>query len=101
MLKYNNLIYIIYYYFSQVIETIGQENVKLSTKQVNELIDFMKVEEAMKTEMKIEKALSKSLESKSKTATNEEDSLLIDDNLLESQKTESKVRNTIYNIFPK
>jgi hypothetical protein len=67
--------------------------VNLSTKQVNELIDFMKVEEAMKTEMKIEKALSKSLVSKSKTATNEEDSLLIDDNLLENQKTESKVGN--------
>jgi tetrahydromethanopterin S-methyltransferase subunit A len=85
----------------QVIETIGQENVKLSTKQVNELIDFIKVEEAMKIEMKIEKALFRSLEFKTKSSATDEESMLIDtdnDNLLNDQQ-KNVVRFIVYRLM--
>ncbi|XP_058062807.1 mitochondrial proton/calcium exchanger protein [Anopheles bellator] len=50
----------------KVIETIGKENVKLSAKQVDELIDLLDKEEVLEAEDKIEKALTKSLEAKEK-----------------------------------
>ncbi|XP_052869887.1 mitochondrial proton/calcium exchanger protein isoform X2 [Anopheles cruzii] len=50
----------------KVIETIGKENVKLSSKQVDELIDLLDKEEVLEAEDKIEKALTKSLEAKEK-----------------------------------
>ncbi|XP_035773465.1 mitochondrial proton/calcium exchanger protein-like isoform X1 [Anopheles albimanus] len=50
----------------KVIETIGKENVKLNSKQVDELIDLLEKEEVLEAEDKIEKALTKSLEAKEK-----------------------------------
>ncbi|XP_065087181.1 mitochondrial proton/calcium exchanger protein isoform X2 [Ochlerotatus camptorhynchus] len=50
----------------KVIETIGQENVQLNSKQLDELIDLLDKEEILEAEDKIEKALSKSLEAKEK-----------------------------------
>lgn len=50
----------------KVIETIGKENVQLSPKQVDELIDLLDKEEELQAEDKIEKALNKSLEAKEK-----------------------------------
>lgn len=46
----------------QVIETIGKENVKLSDKQLNEIIDLIDKEEIIETEERIEKALKKEKE---------------------------------------
>ncbi|XP_062554975.1 mitochondrial proton/calcium exchanger protein isoform X2 [Armigeres subalbatus] len=50
----------------KVIEIIGQENVQLSSKQIDELIELMDKEEVLEAEDKIEKALNKSLEAKEK-----------------------------------
>lgn len=50
----------------KVIETIGKENVQLSGKQLDELIELLNKEEVLDAEDKIEKALSKSLEAKEK-----------------------------------
>ncbi|XP_019532119.2 mitochondrial proton/calcium exchanger protein isoform X2 [Aedes albopictus] len=50
----------------KVIEIIGQENVQLNSKQLDELIDLLDKEEVLEAEDKIEKALSKSLEAKEK-----------------------------------
>ncbi|XP_049531642.1 mitochondrial proton/calcium exchanger protein isoform X2 [Anopheles darlingi] len=50
----------------KVIETIGKENVKLNSKQVDELIELLDKEEVLEAEDKIEKALTKSLEAKEK-----------------------------------
>lgn len=48
----------------RVIEIIGKENVKLSTKQVEELIDLVDKEGILEVEDKIEKALQKDKEAK-------------------------------------
>ncbi|XP_030756785.1 mitochondrial proton/calcium exchanger protein-like isoform X2 [Sitophilus oryzae] len=48
----------------KVIEIIGKENVKLSSKQVDELIELIDKEEILEVEDKIEKALAKNLEAK-------------------------------------
>jgi LETM1 and EF-hand domain-containing protein 1, mitochondrial len=45
-----------------VIETIGKENVQLSDKQLNEILDLLDKEEMIETEEKIEKALKKEKE---------------------------------------
>lgn len=43
----------------QVIELMGKENVKLSARQVDEIIDLISIEEQFENEDKLEKALSK------------------------------------------
>nr|XP_023022842.1 mitochondrial proton/calcium exchanger protein [Leptinotarsa decemlineata] len=48
----------------KVIEIIGKENVKLSAKQIDELIDLLDKEEILEVEDKIEKALQKDKEAK-------------------------------------
>ncbi|KAK5649491.1 hypothetical protein RI129_000520 [Pyrocoelia pectoralis] len=48
----------------KVIELIGNENVKLSGKQVDEIIDLLEKEEILEVENKIEKALQKQREIK-------------------------------------
>jgi len=48
----------------QVIEIIGKENVKLNSKQVDELIELIDKEEILEVEDKIEKALQKDKEAK-------------------------------------
>lgn len=48
--------------FFQVIEIIGKENVNLSDKQVDELIELIDKEEILEVEDKIEKALQKDKE---------------------------------------
>ncbi|XP_050303161.1 mitochondrial proton/calcium exchanger protein isoform X3 [Anthonomus grandis grandis] len=48
----------------KVIEIIGKENVKLSSKQVDELIELIDKEEILEVEDKIEKALQKDKEAK-------------------------------------
>ncbi|XP_076257975.1 leucine zipper and EF-hand containing transmembrane protein 1 isoform X2 [Rhynchophorus ferrugineus] len=48
----------------KVIEIMGKENVKLSSKQVDELIELIDKEEILEVEDKIEKALAKNQESK-------------------------------------
>ncbi|KAL1505373.1 hypothetical protein ABEB36_004956 [Hypothenemus hampei] len=48
----------------KVIEIIGKENVKLSSKQVDELIELIDKEEILEVEDKIEKALLKDKEAK-------------------------------------
>lgn len=45
-----------------MIETIGKENVQLSDKQLNEILDLIDKEEIIETEEKIEKALKKEKE---------------------------------------
>lgn len=56
----------------KVVELIGQEDIKLSKKQVNELIDLMEKEEVLEVEDQIEKALKKeSKELKDETTTEE------------------------------
>ncbi|XP_051168793.1 mitochondrial proton/calcium exchanger protein [Leptopilina boulardi] len=52
----------------KVVELIGQEDIKLSKHQVNELIDLMEKEEVLEVEDQIEKALKK----EGKEATSEE-----------------------------
>ncbi|KAJ8920446.1 hypothetical protein NQ315_005314 [Exocentrus adspersus] len=49
----------------KVIELIGKENVKLSTKQIDEMIDLLDKEGILEVEDKIEKALQKDKEAKS------------------------------------
>ncbi|XP_056631899.1 mitochondrial proton/calcium exchanger protein [Diorhabda sublineata] len=49
----------------KVIEIIGKENVNLSPKQIDELVDLIDKEEILEVEDKIEKALQKDKESKS------------------------------------
>lgn len=46
----------------QIIEMIGKENVKLSAKQMDEIIELIDKEEYLENEEKIEKALAKSKE---------------------------------------
>lgn len=48
----------------QVIEIIGKENVKLSSKQIDELIELIDKEEILEVEDKIEKALKKDKDAK-------------------------------------
>lgn len=48
----------------QVIEIIGKENVKLNSKQIDELIELIDKEEILEVEDKIEKALQKDKEAK-------------------------------------
>ncbi|KAJ8961953.1 hypothetical protein NQ314_005855 [Rhamnusium bicolor] len=48
----------------KVIEIIGKENVKLSTKQIEEMIDLLDKEGILEVEDKIEKALQKDKETK-------------------------------------
>ncbi|XP_043460850.1 mitochondrial proton/calcium exchanger protein [Leptopilina heterotoma] len=56
----------------KVVELIGQEDIKLSKKQVNELIDLMEKEEVLEVEDQIEKALKKeSKEAKEETSSEE------------------------------
>lgn len=43
-------------------ETIGQENVQLNPKQVNEILDLLDKEEILEIEEKIEKVLKKGQE---------------------------------------
>lgn len=62
----------------QIIEMIGQEDVKLSGKQIDELIDLIDKEEFLENEEKIEKALAKSKEErvqkeKEKTGKNDDE----------------------------
>ncbi|XP_055855725.1 mitochondrial proton/calcium exchanger protein [Episyrphus balteatus] len=45
----------------KVMETIGRENVKLSEKQVEELLDLLDKEEIIEAEVKVEKAIAKSI----------------------------------------
>lgn len=45
----------------KVMETIGRENVKLSEKQIEELLDILDKEEIMQAEVKVEKAIAKSI----------------------------------------
>lgn len=63
-----------------MIETIGKENIKLQRKQVDELIDLLNKEEVFETEKKIEKALAKSLDEKSKV----ESTMIDNKNILEN-----------------
>jgi LETM1 and EF-hand domain-containing protein 1 len=44
---------------SQVVELVGKENVKLSQKQVDEIVELMSKEELIELEEQIEKALEK------------------------------------------
>lgn len=44
----------------QILETIGTENIKLNTKQIDELLDLLSKEEYLENEEKIQKALDKS-----------------------------------------
>lgn len=53
------------YCIFQVIEFIGKENVHLSAKQLDELIDLIDKEETLEVEDKIERALQKEKETKS------------------------------------
>jgi len=46
----------------KVMETIGQENVQLNPKQVNEMLDLLDKEEILEIEEKIEKVLKKEQE---------------------------------------
>uniref|UniRef100_A0A6P7GEP9 Mitochondrial proton/calcium exchanger protein n=1 Tax=Diabrotica virgifera virgifera TaxID=50390 RepID=A0A6P7GEP9_DIAVI len=50
----------------KVIEIIGKENVNLSPKQIDELVDLIDKEEILEVEDKIEKALQKDKETKAK-----------------------------------
>lgn len=43
---------------------MGKDNIKLKSKQVDELIDLLNKEEVFETEKKIQKALSKTLDTK-------------------------------------
>ncbi|CAH1099864.1 unnamed protein product [Psylliodes chrysocephalus] len=52
----------------RVIEIIGKENVNLSPKQIDELIDLIDKEEILEVEDKIEKALQKDKEAKKQAA---------------------------------
>lgn len=56
----------------KVIEIIGKENVNLSPKQIDELVDLIDKEEILEVEDKIEKALQKDKESKSKDSDSSE-----------------------------
>lgn len=47
-----------------MIETIGKENVKLSEKQIEEVVDLIGKEEILEAEEKIEKAIQKSKDQK-------------------------------------
>lgn len=53
-----------FYLFLKVIETISKENVNVSAKQLDELIELMAKEEILETQEKIEKALAKEQEIK-------------------------------------
>ena len=46
----------------QIVELIGKDNVNLSGKQVDEIVELLTKEEHLKNEEKIEKALAKSIE---------------------------------------
>lgn len=48
--------------YFQIFEMIGQENINLNAKQVDELLDLMSKEEYLENEEKIQKALEKSKE---------------------------------------
>lgn len=50
------------FHLFQIIETIGKENVNLSVKQLDEIIQLITKEEYLENEEKIEKALAKSIE---------------------------------------
>lgn len=53
---------IILRFLLQIIEMIGKENVNLSAKQMDEMIELIDKEEYLENEEKIEKALAKSKE---------------------------------------
>lgn len=73
----------------QLLDVVGKENVKLSGKQVDELIDLLEKEEVLEVESKIEKALKKeNIDSKSSPDT-------MSSNVTPNQKKESKVKNGI------
>lgn len=46
-------------FFLQVVELIGKEDIKLSKKQLNELIDVIEKEEVLEVEYQIQEALKK------------------------------------------
>lgn len=68
-----------------MIETIGKENVKLSDKQLHEIVDLLDKEEIIETEEKIEKALKKekverdAAKAKSEDITESVDKFLLQD----------------------
>ncbi|XP_063708223.1 mitochondrial proton/calcium exchanger protein [Culicoides brevitarsis] len=72
----------------KIIETIGSENIKLQRKQVDELIDLLNKEEVFETEKKIEKALAKSSDEKSKVEATMIDSKNILENASLAQNPE-------------
>lgn len=79
-----------------MIETIGKENVKLSDKQLNEIIELIDKEEIIETEEKIEKALKKEKEVREaarvkEDLTEEADKFLLKDKA-EELKDPAKVR---------
>lgn len=76
-------------YHLQVIETIGKEKIKLQQKQVDELIDLLNKEEVFETEKKIEKALAKSSDEKSKV----ESTMIDSKNILENGSIEEDSEN--------
>lgn len=51
-----------YSFYFQIIEMIGKDNVNLSGKQIDEIVDLIDKEEYLENEEKIQKALAKSKE---------------------------------------
>lgn len=64
MSKFDRFLVIFLFLLLQVIETISKENVNVSAKQLDELIELMAKEEILETQEKIEKALAKEQEIK-------------------------------------
>lgn len=79
-------------YLMKVIETIGRDNVKLSEKQVEELVELLDKEEVIEAEEKIEKALAKSLKESSSAAaaksSSKEEELKDNAKILEDKATD-------------
>lgn len=100
-----SLEYVLKNIFLQVIETIGKENVKLSDKQLNEIVDLLDKEEIIETEEKIEKALKKekderdAAKAKAEDFTETGDKFLMQDKAKELDDT-AKVNEIFISIFP-
>lgn len=76
---HNNLI--VLWFFFQIIEMIGKENVKLSGKQMDEIIALIDKEEYLENEEKIEKALAKSKEQREQLKQQKEAAEFADESL--------------------
>lgn len=71
----------------QIIDTIGKENVNLSGKQLDEIIQLITKEEYLENEEKIEKALAKSIEQRQQKQKQEGKQQLDEQSRLQAPET--------------